>query len=94
MRKVGKSALWKLDDTNLYVITMQKHACDFPILTLIAWDILAIPGVSISVERLFSSSKHALSDSMTAESASKTVAEEWLKNGLGENSWLIPLQYN
>jgi hypothetical protein len=66
---------------------MQKHAADFPILSLIARDILAIPGVSISVERLFSSSKHTLSDSrssMTAASASKTVvAKEWLKQGLG-----------
>ena len=56
-------------------------------LALIACDILAIPGVSISVEQLFSSSKHTLSDAcsaMTAESTSKTVvAEEWLKKGLG-----------
>jgi hAT family C-terminal dimerisation region len=67
---------------------MQKHASDFPVLALIAQDILAIPGVSISVERLFSSSKHTLSDScssLTAESASKTVvAKEWLKNGFSE----------
>ena len=66
---------------------MQKHAADFPILFLVARDILAIPGVSISVEWLFSSSKHTLSDSrssMTAASASKTVvAKEWLKQGLG-----------
>ena len=65
---------------------MQKHAADFPILSLIAQDILAIPGVSISVEWLFSSSKHTLSDSqssMMAASASKTVvAKEWLKHGL------------
>ena len=44
-------------------------------------------GVSISVEWLFLSSKHTLSDShssMTAESASKTVVvKEWLKKGLG-----------
>jgi len=46
---------------------------------------LAIPGVSISVERLFSSSKHTLSDtrsSLTAVSASKmVVVKEWLKKG-------------
>jgi hypothetical protein len=57
------------------------------VLARIARDILAIPGVSISVERLFSSSKHTLSDSrssLTAESASKTVvAKEWLKKGFG-----------
>ncbi|KIM77822.1 hypothetical protein PILCRDRAFT_610392 [Piloderma croceum F 1598] len=64
-----------------------KHATDFPMLACIARDILAIPGVSISVEQLFSSSKHTLSDSrssLTAESASKTVvAKEWLKKGFG-----------
>jgi len=61
---------------------------DFPVLAHIACDILAIPGVSISVERLFSSSKHTLSDtcsSLTAESASKTVvAKELLKKGFRE----------
>ena len=48
---------------------------------------MAIPSVSISVERLFSSSKHTLSDtrsSLTAVSASKTVVvKEWLKKGFG-----------
>jgi hAT family C-terminal dimerisation region len=71
----------------LISVSLQIHAVDFPILTIIAHNILAIPGVSISVEWLFSSSKHTLSDShsaMTAESASKTVvAREWLKKGLG-----------
>ena len=66
----------------------QLYADHFPILARIARDILAIPGVSISVERLFSSSKHTLSDvrsSLSAESASKTVvAKEWLKRGFGE----------
>ena len=65
----------------------QKHVVDFPMLACIACDVLAIPGVSISVEQLFSSSKHMLLDScsaMTAESVSKTVlAKEWLKKGLG-----------
>ncbi|KAJ7720756.1 hypothetical protein DFH07DRAFT_760713, partial [Mycena maculata] len=49
-------------------------------------DILAIPGVSISVEHLFSSVKHTLSDarsSMTAETAAvDIVTKEWLKSGL------------
>jgi hypothetical protein len=57
------------------------------VLTHIAHDILAIPGVSISVEQLFSSSKHTLSNAhsaMMVESASKTVvAKEWLKKGFG-----------
>jgi hypothetical protein len=71
----------------LTVVT-QNHQDEFPILSQIARDILAIPGVSISVERLFSSSKHTLSDtcpSMTATSASRTVvAKEWLKKGLSD----------
>ena len=54
----------------------------------VARDILAIPGVSISVERLFSSLKHTLSDaraSMTAETASvDIITKEWLKSGLAE----------
>ncbi|KAJ7768651.1 hypothetical protein DFH07DRAFT_736314, partial [Mycena maculata] len=49
-------------------------------------DILPIPGVSISVEHLFSSVKHTLSDarsSMTAETAAvNIVTKEWLKPGL------------
>ncbi|KAJ7737172.1 hypothetical protein DFH07DRAFT_685844, partial [Mycena maculata] len=49
-------------------------------------DILAIPGVSISVEHLFSSVKHTLSDacsSMIAETAVvDIVTKEWLKSGL------------
>jgi hypothetical protein len=70
------------------VSCFQTHEVDFPVLARIARDILAIPGVSISVERLFSSSKHTLSDSrssMTATSASKTVVtKELLKKGYGE----------
>jgi hypothetical protein len=47
-----------------------------------------MPGVSISVECLFSSSKHTLSNTrsyMTMESASKTIiVKEWLKKVLGK----------
>jgi hypothetical protein len=67
---------------------MQDHSADFPVLAHIARDILAIPGVSISVEQLFLSSKHTLSDSpssMTAESTLKTViVKEWLKKGFSD----------
>ena len=68
-------------------VSLQIHAVDFPILILIARDILVIPRVSISIKQLFLSSKHTLSDSqsaMTVESASKTVVtKEWLKKGFG-----------
>jgi hypothetical protein len=54
----------------------------------VARDILTIPGVSISVEHLFSSLQHTLFDtrlSMTAETVSvDIVTKEWLKLGLAE----------
>jgi hypothetical protein len=52
-------------------------------------DILAIPGVSISVERLFSSMKKTLRhdrSSITAETASVDImTKEWLKAGLDQD---------
>jgi len=67
----------------------KTNATNYPVLAHIARDILATPGVSISVECLFSSSKHTLSDmrsSLTAVSASKTVVvKEWLKKGFGSD---------
>ncbi|KIJ05366.1 hypothetical protein PAXINDRAFT_68821, partial [Paxillus involutus ATCC 200175] len=64
------------------------HQNQFPVLLWIARDVLAIPGVSMSVERLFSSTKHTLMDSrssMTAVTALMTVVtKEWLRKGLGE----------
>ncbi|KAJ7716962.1 hypothetical protein DFH07DRAFT_682253, partial [Mycena maculata] len=57
-----------------------------PFMARVARDILAIPGVSISVECLFSSVKHTLLDaclSMTAETAAvDIVMKEWLKSGI------------
>jgi hypothetical protein len=51
-------------------------------------DIIAIPGVSVTIEHLFLSLRHTLSDtrsSMTAETASMDiVTKEWLKLGLAE----------
>ncbi|KAF7371504.1 HAT family dimerization protein [Mycena venus] len=75
------------DDDNI-LAWWKAHAIHFPILSCIARDVLAIPGVSIAVERLFSSSKHTMSDarsSMVAATASATVvAEQLLKAGFGE----------
>ncbi|KAF8592794.1 hypothetical protein K439DRAFT_1324521 [Ramaria rubella] len=56
------------------------HQMQFPILSWIVCDILCIPGVSISVKCLFSSSKRTISDAqchlMTATTASKTLITE------------------
>ncbi|KAF5365434.1 hypothetical protein D9758_010856 [Tetrapyrgos nigripes] len=60
----------------------------FPIISRIARDFLAIPGTSVSVERLFSSSRHLCSDlrsSMKAETTTLAMcAKVWLKSGLFE----------
>ena len=57
------------------------------VLQLVARDVLAIPAVSVSVERLFSESKQTLWDqrsSMGAQTASETILTKmWLKGGLG-----------
>lgn len=63
----------------------------------VARDVLAIPGVSISCERLFSSVKRTLADSrssMTAKTASvDIVTKEWLKAGLAEGlDWAASLK--
>ena len=56
------SSFWQL--WLLLITIWQTHAPDFPVLARIARDILALLGVSISVEQLFSSSKNTLSDSV------------------------------
>jgi hypothetical protein len=58
----------------------------YPILSRLAQDVLAIPGTSISVERLFSSLWHMMSEergSMTAETIRMAVLiKEGIKSGL------------
>ena len=70
-------------------LIFQTYQTRFPVLARAARDILAIPAVNVTVERLFSSCKHTLRDtrsSLTAETSRKTVlVKEWLKDGLGEN---------
>jgi len=65
---------------------LQEHAHDFPVIAKIARDYLAIPGTSVSVERLFSSSRHLCSDlrsSLHAESISEAMcAKMWIRAGL------------
>lgn len=57
-------------------------------LARIARDILAIPGVSVAVERLFSHCRKTLTESrssLAAESAARTVVcKDLLKLGLGD----------
>src|ERR1700761_3874834 len=72
------------------LISNKQNQGTLKYMALVARDILAIPGVSISVERLFSSLKHTLSNarsSMTAETVSvDIVTKEWLKAGLVEGA--------
>ncbi|EIM79034.1 Ac-type transposase, partial [Stereum hirsutum FP-91666 SS1] len=66
----------------------QKHSVDFPVLSLIARDILAIPGVSVAVERLFSHCRQTMTElrsSMASETAAKAVvSKDLLKEGVGK----------
>ncbi|KIJ31941.1 hypothetical protein M422DRAFT_115175, partial [Sphaerobolus stellatus SS14] len=66
----------------------QEHEQHFPVLACVARDVLCIPGVSVSVERLFSSSRSTLTDyrsRMTIETASKAIlTKERLKKGFGQ----------
>jgi len=72
----------------LIISPLQLYYDHFPVLAWIAHNILTIPGISISVEHLFSSSKQTRSDvqsSLSAKSASKTVVtKEWLKRGFSK----------
>ncbi|KAF5372244.1 hypothetical protein D9758_004983 [Tetrapyrgos nigripes] len=60
----------------------------FPVIARIARDFLAIPGASVSVERLFSKSRHMCTDlrsSMKAETTTKAMCSKcWLRDGLFE----------
>ncbi|KAF8583937.1 hypothetical protein K439DRAFT_1347450, partial [Ramaria rubella] len=66
----------------------QTHSTHFNVISRISRDILCILGVSISVKRLFSSSKATIRDarsSMMATMALKTiVVKERLKKGFGK----------
>jgi hypothetical protein len=62
----------------------QAHAKEFPVIAKMAQDFLAVMGTSVSVERLFSSSRHICRDtrsSLKADSVSSLLlAKKWLQD--------------
>ncbi|EMD35092.1 hypothetical protein CERSUDRAFT_54364 [Gelatoporia subvermispora B] len=66
----------------------QAHETEFKVISRIAKDFLAIPGASVSVERLFSSSRHTCADtrcSLKAETITELMCvKEWIREGLLE----------
>ncbi|EIW75322.1 hypothetical protein CONPUDRAFT_66111, partial [Coniophora puteana RWD-64-598 SS2] len=60
------------------------HAANFPVISCMARDFLAIPATSVSVERLFSSSHHLCRDSRSSMAASTITevmcAKKWLED--------------
>ena len=65
-------------------LSYQAHAKEFPVIAQMARDFLAIMGTSVSVERLFSSSRHICQDtrsSLKADSVSQLLlAKKWLQD--------------
>ncbi|EIN05707.1 hypothetical protein PUNSTDRAFT_73901 [Punctularia strigosozonata HHB-11173 SS5] len=63
---------------------MNQHT--FPVLSRMARDYLAIPATSVSVERVFSKSRHICSDlrsSLQAETIKKALLTKvWIQSGL------------
>lgn len=62
----------------------QDHAKEFPVIAKMAQDFLAVMGTSVSVERLFSSSRHICRDtrsSLKADSITNLLlAKKWLQD--------------
>ncbi|KZT64306.1 hypothetical protein DAEQUDRAFT_678804, partial [Daedalea quercina L-15889] len=62
------------------------HAHEFPVIAAITRDFLAIPGASVSVERLFSASRHLCVDtrsSLKAETICEAMCTKiWICSGL------------
>jgi hypothetical protein len=67
-------------------LVLQIHERDFPVIAAMARDFFAIPGTSVSVERLFSKSRHLCREtrsSMHAETIMKAMLTKmWIKAGL------------
>ena len=67
---------------------VQIHAAEFPIIARMAQDFLAIPATSVSVERVFSKSRHICS-SLRSSFKEKTISmalltKVWIWSGLFE----------
>ncbi|EEB97734.1 hypothetical protein MPER_02884, partial [Moniliophthora perniciosa FA553] len=66
----------------------KEHADNFPILACMARDFLAIPATSVSVERVYSQSRHICQDlwsALKAETVSEAMlSKAWIKSGLLE----------
>ena len=68
------------------LITLQTHEKEFSVISKIACDFLAIPATSVSVECLFSKSRHLCTDlrtSMKAETVIEAMCTKaWIREGL------------
>jgi hypothetical protein len=81
------SALFDLCSTFL-MSCVQIHAAEFPILARMARDFLAIPATSVSVERVFSKSRH-ICGNLRSSLKEKTITmalltKVWIRSGLFE----------
>ncbi|KIJ57959.1 hypothetical protein HYDPIDRAFT_60283, partial [Hydnomerulius pinastri MD-312] len=60
------------------------HEHDFPTISRIARDVLVTPGAIVSVERLFSSSRHLCTDqrsSLKAETVTRSMCvKRWIRD--------------
>jgi len=73
-------------DPNEPLAWWKIHASEYPTVARMARDFLAIPGTSVSVERLFSKSRHLCSDlrsSLLAPTIMRAMLSKcWIKDGL------------
>ena len=87
----GLSLIWYWSFiTEIY---LQVHAVNFPIITQMAQDYLAIPATSVTVERVFSKSHHICSN-LHSSLKEKTITmalltKVWIRNGLFD---MMPLK--